>query len=128
VADRVDAVTAVVKAILKGLVVQTKFFSVDMEKVVHWTDVGGEILIQDYDTFDLAVFFVDMVGSKYPKIALRAARKSLSGTAIHFKRPAILHHSDPHELFEDLIAPDLPTVERSSSEPPTLRSNPNTEL
>jgi hypothetical protein len=123
VADRVDAVTAVVKAILKGLVVQTKFFSVDMEKVVHWTDVGGEILIQDYDTFDLAV-----VGSKYPKIALRAARKSLSGTAIHFKRPAILHHSDPHELFEDLIAPDLPTVERSSSEPPTLRSNPNTEL
>jgi hypothetical protein len=125
VADRVDAVTAVSKAILKGLVVQTKFFSVDSDKVVHWTDVGGEILIQGYDIFDLAVFFVDMVSSKYPTIALRAARKALNGTARHFKRPEILHHSDPHELFDEPTVPELPKVARPSSEPPTLRSNPH---
>ena len=121
-ADRLEAVTAVSRALLKGLVVQTETFSVDSEKVVHWTDIGGEVLVQGYDSFDLASFFVDMLGSNHPERALLAANEALEGVAPTFERPEILHHSDPHELFEEPSTPNSPPVRTSDSTPPTIRN------
>ena len=123
--DRSAAVAAVARALLRGLVVQTESFSVDPEKVVHWTDSGGEILIHGYDSFDMASFFVDMLGSSYPERALIAANEALDGTAPTFKRPELLHYSDPHELFEAPSVPENLPVRSSDSTPPTLRDHLN---
>lgn len=99
--DRFAAVAAVTRALLKGLVVQTEYFSVDPNKVVHWTEIGGEILIQGYDSFDMASFFIEMLGSDRPELAQIAASEALEGTAPTYKRPEIIHNSDPNELFEE---------------------------
>ena len=124
-ADRSEAVSAVSRAILRGLVVQTDFFSVDHEKVVHWTDVGGEVLIQGQDSFDLASFFIDMLGSCHPELALEAANDALSGTAPEFERPDLLHYSDPGELFEEPPVPASPPQVSDSNPPSTLRAYPD---
>ena len=118
-----EAVLVVIRAIMRGLTVQNETFSVDSEKVVHWTDIGGEVLIQGYDSFDLASFFVDMLGSTRPELSLAAANEALDGTAPDFDRPEVIHHSDPHEIFEEPSTPIGPPVRVSDSTPPTLRNH-----
>ncbi len=121
--DRSTVISAIARALMRGLIVQTEAFSVDSEKVVHWMDIGGEILIQGYDSFDLASFFVDMVGSTRLELAMVAANAALEGTAKKFNRPEILHHSDPHELFDEPSAPNpTPPVISDTSPPSTLRN------
>lgn len=117
-ADRLAAVAAIARALIRGLVVQTEVFSVDNEKVIHWTDAGGEILIQGYDSFDMACFFIDILGCEQ---ALIAANEALDGTAPTFERPEIIHYSNPNELFDESSIPESPP-KTSNSPPSTLRN------